>query len=45
MQTTTETLNTLVALAAETHEQMRRTAERAAQHHRELVARLDMRAP
>ena len=36
----TETLNTLVALAAETTEQLRRTVERAARHHREMLARL-----
>jgi hypothetical protein len=36
----TETQNLLVALAAETTEQLRRTTERAARRHRELVARL-----
>jgi hypothetical protein len=37
----TETLNTLVALAAETLAQFRQTTERAARHHRAMQARLD----
>jgi hypothetical protein len=40
----TRTLDALVALSAETTEQLRRTTERAARRHRELVARLDAQA-